>query len=397
MRPVRLILARVRVLPPRHHPRPFSAAPSSSAPSAAATVTLHDAAARPPYIGALDQGTTSTRFVLFSSAGRPVATAQREHRQIFPRSGWVEHDAEEVWARTEEVVGECLRAARAAPGDVAGLGITNQRETLVVWDARTGKPLHNALVWQDQRGAPLCAELAARGGAAGEDRFRPQTGLPLVPYFTASKLAWCLDNVPGLRAAGEAGTALAGTMDSYLAWRLTRGKGGGGGGGGGALHVTDVSNASRTLLFNIHTLQWDEALCAEFRVPAKMLPRVVPSSGVVGVCAPDSVLPGVRLGGILGDQQAALFGQACFNPGDAKNTYGTGCFLLLNAGTTAPRSSKLLTTIAYQVAGQPAVYALEGSVAVAGSAVSWLRDNLGIIRHAGELEALAASVPDAGA
>ena len=324
-----------------------------------------------------------------------MATAQREHRQIFPRSGWVEHDATEVWERTEEVVTECLHAAGAAPRDVAAVGITNQRETLVVWDARTGIPLHNALVWQDQRGAPLCASLAA-SGEAGEDRFRAQTGLPLVPYFTASKLAWCLDNVPGLRAAAEAGTALAGTMDSFLVWKLTRGKGSGAG-IPPPLHVTDVTNASRTLLFNIHSLKWDQTLCDAFKVPHRMLPTVVPSSGVIGTCAPDSVLPGVRLGGILGDQQAALFGQACFAPGDAKNTYGTGCFLLMNAGTKAPRASKLLTTIAYQVEGEAPVYALEGSVAVAGSAVSWLRDNLCIISGAGEMEALASSVPDAGA
>ena len=361
----------------------------------APSAVLHAPGARGPFVGALDQGTTSTRFMLFSAAGAPVATAQREHRQIFPRSGWVEHDAEEIWRRVEEVVADCLRVAGAAPRDVAGVGITNQRETVVVWDAATGAPLHNALVWQDQRGAPLCAELA-RGHRRGEDRFRAQTGLPLVPYFTASKLAWCLDNVSGLRAAAEAGTALAGTIDSYLVWRLTRARGGAGRGAPPPLHVTDVTNASRTLLFNIHTLQWDPALCDAFRVPARMLPAVAPSSGVLGACAPDSVLPGVPVAGILGDQQAALFGQACFSPGDAKNTYGTGCFLLMNAGEKPPKASKLLTTVAYQLQGQKPVYALEGSVAVAGSAVSWLRDNLGVISGAGEMEALAGSVPNAG-
>jgi glycerol kinase len=340
------------------------------------------------YVGALDQGTTSTRFILFDRRGAPVATAQAPHKQHHPQSGWVEHDAAEIWARAREVIAECLRTARVSAADVASLGITNQRETLVVWSAATGQPLHRALVWQDQRGAPLCASLAA-ASPLGDSVFRARTGLPAIPYFTASKLAWCLDNVPGLRAEAEAGRALAGTIDSYLVWQLTR----------GAQHITDVTNASRTQLFNIHTLAWDESLCAAFRVPRAMLPRVTPSSGRLAVCAADSPLPGVPIGGILGDQQAALFGQACFAPGDAKNTYGTGCFLLMNTGT-APRSmpgSRLLTTIAYQQQGAPPVYALEGSVAVAGAAVSWLKDNLGLVSSAQELEALAGSVPDSGA
>ena len=345
------------------------------------------------YIGALDQGTTSTRFIVFDRAGRPLATAQAPHAQHCPASGLVEHDAEEIWARVQGVIGECLRTAGLAPSDLASLGITNQRETLVVWSAATGAPYHRALVWQDQRGAPLCQALAAASPALGEDCFRAATGLPLIPYFSASKLAWLLEHVPGLRAEAEAGRALAGTIDSFLVWRLTRS-----GSGSGAQHLTDVTNASRTLLFNIHSLAWDEGLCAAFGVPRAMLPRVTPSSGRLAVCAPDSCLPGVTIGGILGDQQAALFGQACFAPGQAKNTYGTGCFLLMNTGS-APRSapgSKLLTTIAYQLQGQPPVYALEGSVAVAGAAVSWLKDSLGLVASAQELEALAGSVPDCG-
>jgi glycerol kinase len=346
------------------------------------------------YIGALDQGTTSTRFILFDKRGGIVATSQAAHKQIHPQSGWVEHDAEEIWKRSEGVILDCLAKAKVSPKDVASLGITNQRETLVVWDSVTGKPFHNALVWQDQRGAPLCATLAA-GSPLGENRFRALTGLPVIPYFTASKLAWCLDNVPGLRAQAEAGRALAGTIDTFLVWRLTRGSSG----SQAAAHITDVTNASRTLLFNIHTLAWDDSLCAAFKVPRAMLPRVTPSSGRLAVCAPTSPLPGVPIGGILGDQQAALFGQACFNPGDAKNTYGTGCFLLMNTGTQ-PRStpgSKLLTTLAYQLGDAPPVYALEGSVAVAGAAVSWLKDNLGLVQSVQELETLANSVPDSGA
>jgi glycerol kinase len=350
------------------------------------------------YIGALDQGTTSTRFIIFDRGGRPVATAAAPHRQHHPRSGWVEHDAEEIWAAAQGVIAQALRTAALPASAIASLGITNQRETLVVWNRDTGAPYHRALVWQDQRGAALCAELAAAHPALGENRFRAATGLPLIPYFTASKLAWLLDSVPGLRADAEAGRALAGTMDSFLVWRLTRSSSSGGG-GGGAQHLTDVTNASRTLLFNIHSLAWDEELLRAFGVPRAMLPRVTPSSGRLAVCAPDSCLPAVPIGGILGDQQAALFGQACFAPGDAKNTYGTGCFLLMNTGAQ-PRSlpsSKLLTTIAYQLGSAPPVYALEGSVAVAGAAVSWLKDNLGLVASAQELEALAGSVPDSGA
>lgn len=362
----------------------------------------------PKYIGALDQGTTSTRFILFDHSGSIVSVAQAGHRQICPQSGWVEHDPEELWERTVEVIRECLGKVGASPGDISSLGITNQRETMVVWDAATGKAYHNALVWQDQRGAPLCNTLA-KGHPQGEDRFRAQTGLPVIPYFTASKLAWCLDNVAGLREEAVAGQARAGTIDSFLVWRLTAA------GLNGAststtstssssttsppLHITDVSNASRTLLFDIHTMAWSKELCDAFRVPMGMLPKVVPSSGELGVCSSTSALPGVRIGGILGDQQAALFGQACFSPGDAKNTYGTGCFLLMNTGTKPVQrpGSKLLTTVAYQIGAQAPVYALEGSVAVAGASVSWMKDNVGLVKSAAELEELAGSVPDNGA
>jgi len=315
-----------------------------------------------------------------------------------PSEWLVEHDPEELWERTVQVIQECLRKVNASPGDISSLGITNQRETMVVWDAVTGRAYHNALVWQDQRGAPLCATLA-KGHPQGEDRFRAQTGLPVIPYFTASKLAWCLDNVAGLREAAVAGKARAGTIDSFLVWRLTSaGVNGASTSVSPPLHITDVSNASRTLLFDIHTMAWSRELCEAFRVPMAMLPKVVPSSGELGVCSPSSALPGVRIGGILGDQQAALFGQACFSPGDAKNTYGTGCFLLMNTGTKPVQKpgSKLLTTVAYQLGSQPPVYALEGSVAVAGASVSWMKDNVGLVKSAAELEELAGSVPDNG-
>jgi len=358
---------------------------------------------------AIDQGTTSSRAMLFSRAGDVVASFQREHKQHLPGAARVEHDLDEIWAR----VGECAAGAMAAAGcgarDVAALGVTVQRETVCVWSRSTGRPLHRALVWQDQRGAPLCASLAADAPGLGADRFRAKTGLPLVPYFSASKLAWLLDNVPGLRAQAEAGDALFGTVDSFLLWRLT----------GGKVHATDVTNASRTLLFDINTLGWDTQLLEAFRVPAAMLPEVRPSSGRFGVCAgaagagasrldaaarPIACLEGVPVAGVLGDQQSALFGQACFAPGDAKNTYGTGCFLLMNTGT-APVASRhgLLSTVAYQIGGegegappQPCVYALEGSVSVAGALVSWLKNNVGLISSAAETESLASSVPDSG-
>jgi glycerol kinase len=337
------------------------------------------------YIGALDQGTTSTRFILFKKCGSVHSITQRAHAQHHPSPAWVEHDAEEIWRNVVAVISEGLETAGLSASDVASLGITNQRETLVVWNRESGEPYYNALVWQDQRGADLCSRLAS-ASPLGQDCFRAQTGLPLVPYFTASKLAWCLDTLPDLRRDALAGKAVAGTMDSFLVWRLS------------GAHITDVTNASRTLLFNIHTLQWDAALCEAFRVPLGMLPTVTASSGRLAVCGPISPLPNVPIGGILGDQQAALFGQACFQPGDAKNTYGTGCFVLMNTGPV-PRcvpGSNLLTTIAYQLSGQPPVYALEGSVAVAGAAVSWLKDTLGLVSSPEDLEALAESVPNSG-
>lgn len=301
-------------------------------------------------------------------------------------SAWVEHDVNEIWANVQWCITNALTNAKATAADIASVGVTVQRETVVVWDRNTGEPLHHALVWQDQRGAPLCDKLAAED-SAGRDRFRDKTGLPVVPYFSASKLRWLLDNVQGLRDKAQAGTAIAGTVDSYLTWKLT----------GGAVHVTDVSNASRTLLMNIHTLQWDDALCSAFNVPPQMLPAIKPSSQVYGECASTGPLPGVPVAGILGDQQSALFGQTCFAPGDAKNTYGTGCFLLMNTGTTPVTSqSGLLSTVAYQLQGQKPVYALEGSVSVAGAVVTWLRDNLQVIESAKVVEQLANSVPDNG-
>ena len=332
------------------------------------------------YIGALDQGTTSTRFAVFDRAGAIVASAQREHRQIYPRPGWVEHDPAEIWETAQAVIVEALADGGLAPRDLAALGVANQRETTLLWERATGRPVHNALVWQDTRTDGLAAELARDGGA---DRFRDATGLPLASYFSALKLRWLLDSVPGARARAEAGDLLFGTVDTWLLWNLA------------GLHVTDVTNASRTQLMNLRSLAWDEALLGAFGVPRAALPSIVPSSGVLG--AARGLLAGVPVAGVLGDQQAALFGQACFDPGEAKGTYGTGCFLLVNTGE-APVASRhgLLTTLAYQRAGEAPRYALEGSIAVTGALVQWLRDNLGLIRASAEVEALARSVPDNG-
>ncbi|MBV8612382.1 MAG: glycerol kinase GlpK [Acetobacteraceae bacterium] len=332
------------------------------------------------YIGALDQGTTSTRFAVFDRAGAIVASAQREHRQIYPRPGWVEHDPAEIWETAQAVIVEALADGGLAPRDLAALGIANQRETTLLWERATGRPVHNALVWQDTRTDPLAAELARDGGA---DRFRDATGLPLASYFSALKLRWLLDTVPGARARAEAGDLLFGTVDTWLLWNLA------------GLHVTDVTNASRTQLMNLRSLAWDEALLGAFGVPRAALPAIVPSSGVLG--AARGLLAGVPVAGVLGDQQAALFGQGCFDPGEAKGTYGTGCFLLMNTGEAPVASGHgLLTTLAYQRAGEAPRYALEGSIAVTGALVQWLRDNLGLIRASGEVEALAGSVPDNG-
>ncbi len=336
------------------------------------------------YIAAIDQGTTSTRCILFDRQ-KPVAVAQKEHRQIFPAPGCVEHDAVEIWQRTCEVVEAAMRTAVASASDIAAIGITNQRETTVAWDPHTGKPFGNAIVWQDTRTRELCDELSREGGV---DRFRQRVGLPLATYFSATKMRWMLDHVPGLRDAAAAGRALFGTVDSWLLWNLT------------GRHVTDVTNASRTMLMDLRTLQWDDEMLRVFAVPRSMLSEVAASSHATafGYTKADGPFGGkIPICGVLGDQQAALVGQVCFDPGDAKNTYGTGCFMLMNTGEKIVQSKAgLLTTVAYQRAGEPAKYALEGSVAVTGALVQWLRDNLGIIGSSGEIEALASSVPDNG-
>ena len=338
------------------------------------------------YIGAIDQGTTSTRFMVFDKAARVVALAQREHEQIFPRPGWVEHDALEILRCTREVIAEALAERNLRSGDLAAIGITNQRETAVVWNRKTGEPIANAIVWQDTRVSEDVARFAAHGG---QDRFRAQTGLPLSTYFSALKLRWLLANMGDARAKAAAGDLLFGTIDTFLVWNLT-------GGPTGGVHVTDVTNASRTQLFNLRTLDWDPRLLAEFEIPGAMLPEVRSSSEVYG----EATLPeikGVPISGILGDQQAALVGQACFQPGEVKNTYGTGCFLLMNTGERMfPSKCGLLTTVAYKFGSQPAHYALEGSVAIAGALVQWLRDNLGLIQRSEEVESLARTVNDNG-
>lgn len=332
------------------------------------------------YVGAIDQGTTSTRFIVFDRAGAVVACAQREHRQIYPQPGWVEHDAEEIFAATCAVIEEALAGASLRPSDLAAVGIANQRETAVVWERDTGRPLHNAIVWMDARTDALVAEMAREGG---QDRFRDATGLPLATYFSALKWRWLLDRLPGAQKRAESGELLFGTIDTWLAWRLT------------GRHVTDVTNASRTQLMNLATLDWDDALLAALGLPRVALPAIRSSSEIFGPCC--APLEGVPLAGLLGDQQAALFGQACLRPGQAKNTYGTGCFLLMNTGEKPFRSQAgLLTTLGYKLGDAAPVYALEGSVAIAGALVQWLRDNLGLIKSAGEIEALAASAPDNG-
>ncbi|GAC85622.1 glycerol kinase GlpK [Gordonia paraffinivorans] len=338
-------------------------------------------------MAAIDQGTTSTRAMIFDHAGRVVGVEQIEHEQIFPRAGWVEHDAAEIWRNTRRAGAAALASAELTAADIAACGITNQRETTVIWDRETGRPVHNAIVWQDTRTNELCAELA---GDAGVDRYRDRTGLPLSTYFAGPKIRWLLDHVDGLRDKAEAGQLCFGTMDSWLAWNMT-------GGVDGGVHVTDVTNASRTMLMNLHTLDWDEEICAEMGIPMSMLPEIRSSSGHFGYLRGQGPLPGVPLSGILGDQQAATFGQACLAPGEAKNTYGTGNFLLLNTGTEPVFSDHgLLTTVCYRIGDQPARYALEGSIAVTGSLIQWLRDNLGIIRTAAEVEELAAGVDDNG-
>jgi glycerol kinase len=337
------------------------------------------------YIGAIDQGTTSTRFIIFDAGGNIVSVHQKEHAQILPQPGWVEHDAAEIWRNTREVVAEALAKRDLAASDLAAVGITNQRETAVLWDKASGHPVHHALVWMDTRTDKLVAELAREGG---QDRLRATTGLPLATYFSGLKLRWLLDAVPDAQARAEAGELLFGTIDTWLAWNLT-------GGTEGGLHITDVTNASRTQLMNLETLDWDPEILALLNIPRACLPEIRSSSEVYGTCR--GVLEGAPLAGILGDQQAALFGQACLAPGEAKNTYGTGCFMLMNTGEVPFHSTHgLLTTLGYKLGDAPAVYALEGSISIAGALVQWLRDNLGLITHAEEIEALAASVADNG-
>lgn len=321
--------------------------------------------------------------MIFDHAGTVISIAQKEHGQIFPRAGWVEHDPAQLWNNTREVVSSALANADLTANDIAAVGITNQRETTVVWDRATGEPVYNAIVWQDTRTDHLCTEL---GGEDGPGRYRRITGLPLSTYFSGPKIRWILDNVEGARARADAGELCFGTVDTWILWNLTDG-----------LHITDVTNASRTLLMNLETLDWDPAICADFDIPRSMLPEIRSSSEVYGAVGAQSPLAGVPVAGILGDQQAATFGQACLSEGEAKNTYGTGNFLLLNTGTKPVHSEHgLLTTLCYKIGDAPAVYALEGSVAVTGSLVQWLRDNLGIIESATDIEALANTVDDNG-
>jgi glycerol kinase len=337
------------------------------------------------YVGALDQGTTSTRFMIFDHAGQVVGIDQKEHEQIFPKPGWVEHDPAEIWTRCVEVIRGGLAKAGITAKDLAAVGITNQRETAVVWDRKTGKPVYNAIVWQDTRTDTIINEFAKDGG---QDRLRAKVGLPLATYFSGPKVKWILDNVDGARAKAEAGDLLFGNIDSWCIWNLT-------GGPSGGVHVTDVTNASRTMLMNLETLDWDPEILSLMGIPKSMLPAIKASSEVYGKATGD--LAGIPVAGDLGDQQAALFGQTCFSAGEAKNTYGTGCFMLLNTGTKAVQSkSGLLTTLGYKIGDQPAVYALEGSIAITGALVQWLRDNLGMISTSGEVESLAKTVDDNG-
>jgi glycerol kinase len=340
------------------------------------------------YIAAIDQGTTSTRCMIFNHSGEPVGLHQLEHEQIYPRPGWVEHDPLEIWANTETVVRRALHNAGAVAADIAAVGITNQRETTVVWDRQTGQPYYNAIVWQDTRTDQIIRQLA---GNEGMDRFREQVGLPLATYFSGPKISWILENVEGVRQAGEEGRALFGNMDTWLIWNLT-------GGVNGGKHLTDVTNASRTMLMNLNTLEWDPEICGLMGVPRAMLPKICSSSEIYGQTLNSGPFKGaVRVAGDLGDQQAATVGQTCFEPGEAKNTYGTGCFMLLNTGEEIIQSKHgLLTTLCYQFGEEKPVYALEGSIAITGALVQWLRDNLRMIDSAPEIEELANTVDDNG-
>jgi len=338
------------------------------------------------YVAAIDQGTTSTRCMIFNYAGEPVGSHQLEHEQIFPKPGWVEHDPLEIWARTQDVVKGAMQDAGAAAADIAAVGITNQRETTVVWDKNTGKPYYNAIVWQDTRTDKICNALAKEGG---QDRFRDKVGLPLATYFSGPKIKWILENVDGVREAAEKGDAIFCNLDTYVIWNVT-----------GGSHVTDVTNASRTMLMDLKTLDWDDEILGIMGIPRQMLPKIVPSSdpNTWGNTLADGPFGGeIPVCGDLGDQQAATVGQACFSPGEAKNTYGTGCFMIMNTGTKiVPSEHGLLTTLCYKFGDEPAVYALEGSIAITGALVQWLRDNLNLIDTAPEIEELAATVDDNG-
>ncbi len=340
------------------------------------------------YIASIDQGTTSTRCILFNHSGEIVSSHQLEHEQIFPKPGWVEHDAEEIWDKTKEVVKIALFMANANAHDIAAVGITNQRETTLVWDPQTGKPYYNAIVWQDTRTAGIISEL---GKIVGQNRFQESVGLPLATYFSGPKIRWILDNVEGVKEAALKGRAIFGNMDTWLIWNLT-------GGVDGGLHITDVTNASRTMLMDLKTLQWDEDICKAMGVPIQMLPEIRPSSQVYGYTKVNGPFEGViPVSGDLGDQQAATVGQTCFTAGEAKNTYGTGCFLILNTGEDIVLSKNgILTTVCYQFEGEKPVYALEGSVAITGALVQWLRDNLCLIKKSSDVEDLAKTVEDNG-
>jgi len=342
------------------------------------------------YVAAIDQGTTSSRCMIFNHAGEPVGVHQMEHKQIYPKPGWVEHDPMEIWDRTQDVIKAAMQAAGATAEDIAAVGITNQRETTVVWDKNTGKPLHNAVVWMDTRNDRTVAELAAKGG---QDRFRAQVGLPLATYFSGLKIKWLLDNVPEIRAAADRGDALFGNIDTWVIYNLT-------GGANGGVHVTDVTNASRTMLMNLDGLSWNADIAKTMGVPLSMLPEIRPSSdpNAYGYTLPDGPFGGrIPITGDLGDQQAATVGQTCFSAGEAKNTYGTGCFMILNTGTEiVPSKNGLLTTLCYKFGDEPAVYALEGSIAITGALVQWLRDNLRLINTAPDVENLARTVDDNG-
>ena len=339
-----------------------------------------------PFIAAIDQGTTSSRCIIFDAGGRIVEVDQKEHEQILPKPGWVEHNASEIWTNVQEVVDNAISKAGITSADVLAIGITNQRETTLLWDKNTGEPVHNAIVWQDTRTNTLIKEL---GGNVGQDRFRRDTGLPLATYFAGPKARWLLDNVKGLRERAERGEILFGTMDTWVIWNLT-------GGVNGGAHVTDVTNASRTMLMNLHTLEWDPEICAAIGVPTAMLPEIRSSSEVYGT-ARGGALNGIPVASALGDQQAALFGQTCFSEGEAKSTYGTGTFMLMNTANKPVQSyNGLLTTVGYRIGDQPAVYALEGAIAITGALVQWMRDQLGLIKSAPEIETLASSVEDNG-